>query len=52
MVIDNAGPKIGDTPGRLPDFAALARYSAVALVLMFVGHAWFRRTQQGFADVA
>jgi lipopolysaccharide transport system permease protein len=37
--------------GRLPDFAALARYFLVAVAVMVAGHAWFRRTQRGFADV-
>lgn len=37
--------------GRLPDFAALAGYAAVAVAVMFAGHAWFRHTRHGFADV-
>ena len=37
--------------GRLPDFTALARYSIIAVAVMYAGHAWFRHARQGFADV-
>ncbi|MFZ5657637.1 MAG: ABC transporter permease [Pseudomonadota bacterium] len=36
---------------RMPDWSGLAVYMVVALVVMITGHAWFRATQRGFADV-
>lgn len=37
--------------GRMPDWAGLGLYLAVATVVMFAGWAWFRATRKGFADV-
>ncbi|KCZ85709.1 hypothetical protein HAD_08490 [Hyphomonas adhaerens MHS-3] len=37
--------------GELPDFSALASYTAVALVILVLGYQWFERTRKGFADV-
>lgn len=37
--------------GRLPDWAALARYTAVAVAVASAGFWWFQRTRKGFADV-
>lgn len=37
--------------GQYPDFAGLAWYSLVALVVMWLGYAWFQKTRKGFADV-
>lgn len=36
---------------RMPDWAGLAAYLAVAVVVLYAGRAWFRLTQRGFADV-
>lgn len=37
--------------GHLPDWAGLALYMLAALVLAWVGFAWFQKTRRGFADV-
>ncbi|MET1117197.1 MAG: ABC transporter permease [Comamonas sp.] len=37
--------------GRLPDFSGLAIYAAIAMVIAWVGYAWFQKTKGGFADV-
>lgn len=37
--------------GRAPDWHALALYTVPAVGVMVFGYAWFRRTQDGFADV-
>ena len=37
--------------GHLPDFTALAIYSAIASALAAIGFAWFQRTRHAFADV-
>lgn len=37
--------------GRLPDWAGLGLYMAVATAVLYAGHAWFRATEKGFADV-
>lgn len=36
---------------RMPDWAGLGLYTLVAVLVMYLGLAWFRRTRQGFADV-
>jgi lipopolysaccharide transport system permease protein len=39
--------------GRLPDWAGLSIYTlaAMAMPLVWAGHAWFRKTRKGLADV-
>lgn len=37
--------------GRLPDWPGLALAMAIALVALYLAHAWFRFTSKGFADV-
>ncbi|HST44758.1 MAG TPA: ABC transporter permease, partial [Luteimonas sp.] len=37
--------------GRLPDWHGLALALAVALMALYLAHAWFRFTSKGFADV-
>ncbi len=37
--------------GRLPDWRSLGVYSLVALLVGWVGYAWFQKTRKGFADV-
>lgn len=37
--------------GQLPDFAGLALYTLIALVVASLGYAWFQSTRKGFADV-
>ena len=37
--------------GNLPDFAALALYGIVGLVIAVTGFFWFQATRKGFADV-
>lgn len=37
--------------GVLPDFAGLALYSLLAVVVAWAGFAWFQKTRKGFADV-
>ncbi|SEU00132.1 ABC transporter permease [Pseudomonas graminis] len=37
--------------GELPDFSALAIYYAVAILIFWLGFAWFQKTRKGFADV-
>lgn len=37
--------------GRLPDFSGLLRYMATALVVLWIGYAWFQKTRKGFSDV-
>ena len=37
--------------GRPPDWPGLALYTAVSLVVAWLGFAWFQRTRRGFADV-
>lgn len=37
--------------GKLPDWPGLALYTAVSLMVAWLGFAWFQRTRRGFADV-
>ena len=37
--------------GKMPDWAGLAIYSLVSVVIGWVGYAWFQKTRKGFADV-
>lgn len=37
--------------GRLPDFAGLGTYSAIAAVCAWLSYAWFQRVRKGFSDV-
>lgn len=37
--------------GRTPDWSGLALYTAVAVIVAWLGYAWFQRTRRGFADV-
>jgi lipopolysaccharide transport system permease protein len=37
--------------GLPPDFAALAAYGVVAIVVAYLGFVWFQGTRKGFADV-
>jgi len=37
--------------GVMPDWAGLGLYWLGALAVLFAGHAWFRATRRGFADV-
>ena len=37
--------------GRMPDWSALALYSVVAVAVAWLGHLWFQKTREGFADV-
>lgn len=37
--------------GHLPDWVGLVKYSMVAVVVAWVGFAWFQKTRKGFADV-
>ncbi len=37
--------------GQQPDWPALAARMVVAIVALYLAHAWFRRTSKGFADV-
>jgi lipopolysaccharide transport system permease protein len=37
--------------GGIPDWHALGLYTVAAWVVLLVGYGWFRRTQDGFADV-
>lgn len=37
--------------GQLPDWGGLAIYSVVALVIAWLGYAWFQKTRKGFANV-
>lgn len=37
--------------GRSPDWAGLALYTGVALLVAWIGYAWFQKTRKGFADV-
>ncbi len=37
--------------GRVPDWAGLSAYTAVAVAIAWVGYAWFQKTRKGFADV-
>lgn len=37
--------------GRLPDWAGLAVYLAVSLLIAWTGFWWFQKTRKGFADV-
>jgi lipopolysaccharide transport system permease protein len=37
--------------GRVPDWAGLGAYTAVAMAIAWVGFAWFQKTRKGFADV-
>ncbi|MDB5957149.1 ABC transporter permease [Ramlibacter sp.] len=37
--------------GHAPDWAGLARYMAGALLVAWLGFAWFQKTRKGFADV-
>lgn len=37
--------------GRLPDWNGLGLYALKSAVFMYLGHAWFRATRGGFADV-
>ena len=37
--------------GRLPDWFGLSIYLLVALIMAWMGFAWFQKTRKGFADV-
>jgi len=37
--------------GFAPDWAGLGLYALLSLVVLYLGHAWFRATRTGFADV-
>jgi lipopolysaccharide transport system permease protein len=37
--------------GRMPDFAALAIYSSISVMVAAIGYWWFLRTRKAFADV-
>ena len=37
--------------GRVPDWTGLGVYTMVAMVITWVGYAWFQKTRKGFADV-
>lgn len=37
--------------GRLPDWTGLAAYSAVSVLVAWLGLLWFQKTRKGFADV-
>lgn len=37
--------------GNLPSWSSLGIYSLVAVVVAWVGYAWFQKTRKGFADV-
>ena len=37
--------------GQTPDWAGLGIYTLVALVVMWIGYAWFQKTRKGFSDV-
>jgi len=37
--------------GHLPDWRGLAIYTSIALVIAWLGYAWFQKTRKGFADV-
>lgn len=37
--------------GQMPDWAALAIYGLVALLVAWLGYAWFQKTRKGFANV-
>ncbi|HED16869.1 MAG TPA: ABC transporter permease [Gammaproteobacteria bacterium] len=37
--------------GKLPDWRGLAVYTAISLVVAWVGYWWFQKTRKGFADV-
>lgn len=37
--------------GKAPDFALMAAYTVVSLLVMQFGYLWFSRTKKGFADV-
>lgn len=37
--------------GQAPDFAQLAHYSGISLLVFWCGFAWFQKTRKGFADV-
>ncbi|WP_404942754.1 ABC transporter permease [Pseudomonas protegens] len=37
--------------GRLPNWFSLSVYTLVAVVVAWIGYAWFQKTRKGFADV-
>lgn len=37
--------------GKMPDFIGLSVYSFIAIIIMWLGYAWFQKTRKGFADV-
>ncbi len=37
--------------GHIPDWGGLTIYSVIALLVAWVGYAWFQKTRKGFADV-
>lgn len=37
--------------GRLPDWSGLTIYGLIALLVAWLGYAWFQKTRRGFADV-
>jgi len=37
--------------GRVPDWAGLGTYIAIATLICWAGYGWFQRTRKGFADV-
>jgi len=37
--------------GKAPDWMGLRLYTLVAIIIMWLGYAWFQKTRKGFADV-
>lgn len=37
--------------GQMPDWAALAIYGLISLIVAWLGYAWFQKTRKGFANV-
>jgi lipopolysaccharide transport system permease protein len=37
--------------GELPDWEGLGIYMVIALIVAWLGFAWFQKTRRGFADV-
>jgi lipopolysaccharide transport system permease protein len=37
--------------GRMPNWTWLASYTVVAIIVAWLGYAWFQKTRKGFADV-
>jgi lipopolysaccharide transport system permease protein len=36
---------------KAPDFLVLLNYGLIAIVIAWIGFAWFQKTRKGFADV-